>query len=304
MYDSNIRDIVFELVDKKYISFDYGNKLIENILDDNLSLDEFKEEIFRDLSSNVSYLLDKTAYLIMEKEARELFMIIMSYHFDGVLFNFNNKIYKDKEDVLKELGKVFSSLFDTKNLSLSLVLDDYIAPRIRFLLLNGIDIGCKIRKMFVEDHKYLDDKILSDLITSDWDDLYGSDIVLIGFHPESDEDVFKKRICSLISNKVKVITYCPPDIISNENIEELEKSINLSPFKEGELILRWSGIYRDGFLIFKEYCYNIGKPLNIEEIKERLTMLKDLWKRWNDIKVSLWKDFKELVNDEEENKNY
>jgi len=267
-------------------------------LDDSISLDEFKEEIFRDLSSNVSYILDKTSYFIMNREARELFMIIMSFHFDNVLFNFNNQIYKEKKDVLKELEKVFVSLFNTKKLSISLVLDDYIAPRIRLLLLNKIDIGYKIGKMFVEDYKkYSDDKILSNWVTSNWNDLYGSDVILIGFHPESDEDLFKKRICLLISNKVKVITYCPPDIISNKDIEQLEKFINLSSFKDGELILRWNGIYRDGFLIFKEYCYNIGKPFNTEEIKEKLTILKEYWKRWNDIRVSLRRDFKELIND-------
>lgn len=294
------RETIEELIGEGYISREYGGEIIETMEDDEVSVEQLKEEIFQEILSNATFVLEKTAYPILEREARELFITIMGFHLDEVLFRFN-RYYRDKEAVVRGLREVFNEFFEPLGKALGVVLDNYTFPRaISFLNeRNKRDMGFEIEVFFADDFEV--PKELKKMVALNWkefSDRIKGGIVLIGFNPRSDKETFKERVLSLIADGTKVITYFPPDLFNEEDWQKLEKAIRSSSLREGELVLRWCGVIQHEYLILKWCGDNIGKPFNIKEIKRKWEILKEEWRKWRELNESLikkWKDYDSIL---------
>ncbi len=285
-----------DLIKNKYISREYGKEIIEMMEDDEVSVEDIRKDIFQEILSNATFVLQKTAYSILEKEARELFITIMGFHLDEVLFRFNRD-YTDKEAVVRGLREVFNEFFEPIGKGLGVVLDDYTSPRVVSFLneRNKRDMGFEIEVLFADDFEMANE--LKEMVVSDWkefSDRIKGEIAFFGLNPALDEENFKERVLSLIADGTKVITYFPPDLFDEEDWQRLEKVIKSSPFGEGELVLRWCGVPHHGDLVFKWGGDNIGKPFNIEEIKRKWERWKEDWRKWRELQESMierWKDY-------------
>jgi hypothetical protein len=288
-------EIIEELVEGRYISREYGKEIIEMIEDDEVSVEDIREDIFQEILSNATFVLQKTAYPILERDARELFITTMGFHLDELLFRFN-RCYKDKEAVVLGLREVFNEFFEPSGKALGVALDDYTSPRVISFLneRNKRDMGFEIEVLFADDFEVA--KELKKMVALNWkefSDRIKGGIVLMGFNSRSDKETFKERVLSLIADGTKVITYFPPDLFNEEDCQKLEKAIRLSSLRDGNLVLRWCGVAQHGDLILKWCGDNIGKPFNIEEIKRKWEILKEEWRKWRELNESLIKKWEE-----------